>query len=234
MTTESAPLTPDFNMPDSADAVLQKFRERDEKLYMTLAEAQVLSVALADAVVAAGIQPDKVIGVANGALMPATLVAERLQLPVEMVRIRRKGSGIKRRLSRLPFLRELVTWLYRLPGTHQLLRFVMNRFNRLEEADAGSATTVASATTLLVVDDAIETGQTLKRILDIQQSQNPGARVVNAVISWSIGFREKGQCAVNPDVYLSDRIHHYPWSQNSPAFAEYQTWLAERGLREWD
>lgn len=223
----------DSNMPDTA-AVLTRYRDCDEKLYMTLSEAEALSVALAEAVLAAGIRPDKVIGVANGALMPATLVAEKLQLPVEMVRIRRKGSGLKRRLSKLPFLRDAVTTLYRLPLSHQVLRFVMNRFNRLEESQQEAPVSQPQGGTVLVVDDAIETGQTLQRIIENQQQQNPGAKVVNAVISWSIGFREKGQSAVAPDVYLSDRIHHYPWSQNSPEFADYQRWLAVRGLREWD
>ncbi|MDO6461355.1 phosphoribosyltransferase [Granulosicoccaceae sp. 1_MG-2023] len=220
--------------PEAAAAALGKYRTLNEKSFMSMAEAEALSAALADAVTAAGIRPDKIIGVANGALMPATLVAERLGMPVEMVRIRRKGSAIKRRLSKLPGLRALVTTLYRIPGTHQLLRFVMNRFNRLEEADLDAVLPDKTGTTVLVVDDAIETGQTLKRILDLQQEQNPGARIVNAVISWSIGYREKGQCVVTPDVYLCDRIHHYPWSQNSPEFTDYQQWLGARGLQEWD
>ena len=169
-------------MPDTTAAVLAKYRDCNEKLYMTLSEAEALSVALAEAVLAAGIRPDKVIGVANGALMPATLVAEKLQLPVEMVRIRRKGSGLKRRLSKLPFLRDAVTALYRLPLSHQVLRFVMNRFNRLEESTQEAPVSQPQGGTVLVVDDAIETGQTLQRIIENQQRQNPGAKVVNAVI----------------------------------------------------
>ena len=211
-----------------------KYRDLDDKLFMTVDEAVSLSEELARQVAESDIQVDKVIGVANGALLPATVVAERLSLPVEMVKIRRKGSKIKRRLSKIPLLRQLVTLLYSLPGFHTLLRWAMDRFNRLEDNTAPVEASDAKDIGILVIDDAIESGQTLKRIVEMQHSEHANARLYSAVISWSKAYKNSVEDSISPNFYITERIQHYPWSQNSPSLSDYHAWLEAHGLTEWD
>ncbi len=221
-------------MLDSEKEIFEKYRLIDDKLFMSVHEAEILSRGLAEKVMAEGIKVDKVIGIANGAILPATVIAEYMSLPLEMERIRRKGSGIKRKLAKVPFLLELVTFMYKLPITRDVLKFVMNKFNRLEENDSQQQSESQEESTVLVVDDAVETGQTLKRIIEIQLEINPSVKIYTAVISWSVAFKNPVPGAVEPDFFISKRIQHYPWSQNSDHFADYQKWLQDRGLQEWE
>ena len=222
-------------MAPSDQEIAEKYRQLDDKLFMSVHEAEALSREMARLVKDSGIEIHKVVGVANGAFLPATIVAERLDVPLEMVRIRRKGSGLKRRLAKVPFLRGLVTVMYKLPVLHSLLRWVMDKFNRLEDnSDQGSQSAGPTGVGILVVDDAIETGQTLKRIMEMQAGDNTDARMYSAVISWSVAYKNVVEGAVKPDFYISKRVQHYPWSQNSNHLADYQAWLSERGIVEWD
>ena len=222
-------------MVPSDQEIADKYRDLDDKLFMSVHEAEALSREMARLVKDSGIEIHKVVGVANGAFLPATIVADYLSVPLEMVRIRRKGSGLKRRLAKVPFLRELVTVMYKLPVLHHLLRWIMDRFNRLEDnSEQDQLSSGQSDVGILVVDDAIETGQTLKRIMEMQAVDNTNARMYSAVISWSVAYKNVVEGAIEPNFYISKRVQHYPWSQNSNHLDDYQSWLSERGLVEWD
>ncbi len=221
-------------MLDSEKEIFEKYKLIDDKLFMSIHDAEVLSKGLAEMVMAEGIKVDKVIGIANGAILPATVIAEYMSLPLEMERIRREGSGMKRKLARVPFLLELISVMYKLPVSRDLLRFVMNKFNRLEENDNKQQSGDQEELTVLVVDDAVETGQTLKRIMEMQLEQNSAVKIYTAVISWSVAYKNPVPGAVEPDFFISKRIQHYPWSQNSNHFTDYQKWLKDRGLQEWE
>ena len=214
--------------------IFEKYRLIDDKLFMSVDEAEILSRGLAEMVMADGIKVDKVIGIANGAILPATVIAEYMSLPLEMERIRRKGSGLKRKLAKVPFLLGLITAMYKLPISRDVLRFVMNKFNRLEENESQQQSDDQEELTVLVIDDAVETGQTLKRIMEMQLDVNPATTIYTAVISWSVAFEKPVSGAVEPDFFISKRIQHYPWSQNSNHFSDYQKWLKDRDLQEWE
>ena len=96
-------------------AIISRYADADEKLFMSVDEALVLSRELAERVRQSGFRPEKIIGVANGALLPATVVAESLDLPLEMVRVRRKGSTIKKRLAKFGLVRSVVSFLTNFP-----------------------------------------------------------------------------------------------------------------------
>ncbi len=219
-------------MTDKHRSIVDRYSRIDDKVFMTLDEAAVLAEELAVRVNKSGFQANKVIGVANGALMPATIISDYLDIPLEILRVRRKGSRIKKNLAKFGFLRKLVSFLYGLPVTKSVLRFTMDRFNRLENSPKSSASVKRSVQNLLIVDDAIESGQTLQRIIEMQ-GINAKQSIKVAVISWSRNYTGKKYDCV-PDYYISERIQHFPWSQNSPANAEYLGWLKERGIQEWD
>ena len=221
-------------MHNSEHKVLEKYRLIDDKIFMSVEESEILSRGLAKEVIGKGIKVDKVVGVANGAILPATIIAEYLSSPLEMELIRRKGSGIKQKLEKVPFLREFITIMYKLPVSRDVLKFIMNKFNRLEDNQSQQQSASQDELTILIVDDAIETGQTLKRIVELQREVNSAATIYTAVISWSIAYRNPVQNAVTPDFFISKRIQHYPWSKNSKYLADYETWLQDRGLKEWE
>ncbi len=110
----------------------------------------------------------------------------------------------------------------------------MNKFNRLEENESQQQMGNQEELTILVIDDAVETGQTLKRIMEMQLEKNSAAKIYTAVISWSVAYKNPVPDAVEPDFFISKRIQHYPWSQNSNYFPAYQKWLKDRGLQEWE
>lgn len=212
-------------------AVKDKYAEADDKLFMTLEEAIELSEDLARMVRASEFDVEKVIGVANGALLPSSIVAAELDKPLEIVRIRRKGSKIKKRLARFSFIRNVVSALYNNKLTRPVLRIVMDRFSALDDQDQSAVVEVDKPQRILIVDDAIETGQTLQKVID--QHSRDGNEIQVAVISWSIDYPNK-TAEINPEFVISTRIHHYPWSQNSPYLHDYTQWLESRGLKEWD
>lgn len=211
--------------------VTAKYTEADDKLFMTLSEAELLSIALADRVRESGFEVEKVIGVANGALLPSSIVAKELGKPLEIVRIRRKGSKIKKRLARFGFIRKFVSALYNNTLTKPLLRIVMDRFSALDQTDDSTVVSTSKPCNILVVDDAIETGQTLQKVID--QHSADGSEIQVAVISWSVAYENK-KAQITPEFVISKRIHHYPWSQNSPYLQDYTNWLESHGLKEWD
>lgn len=211
--------------------VFDRYSAIDEKLYMTLDESLALSKDLATLVQQSGFQPDKVIGIANGALLTSTIVAKDLDAPLEVVRIRRKGSRIKKRLAKYSWLRRLVSALYDNPVTRPILRILMDYFSRLDKSEDKASDGATTPKRILVVDDAIETGQTLQKVLETYTADAEEVRI--AVISWSYAYAHK-KADIKPDYLITKRIHHYPWSQNSPSLADYQAWLLDNKLQEWD
>lgn len=212
-------------------AVMAQYAEADDKLFMTLEEAVLLSKELADRVRESDFDVEKIIGVANGALLPSHIVADELNKPIEIVRIRRKGSKIKKRLARFGFIRKFVSALYNNKLTRPALRIVMDRFSALDKTDESNIVSASKPSKILIVDDAIETGQTLQKVID--QHSADGSEIQVAVISWSVAYKNK-KAEITPDFVISKRIHHYPWSQNSPHLQDYTKWLESRSLKEWD
>ncbi len=214
--------------------IVEKYRNIDNKVFMSIYEAEVLSMELARRIKEKNLKIDKIIGIANGAILPVTIISNFLGLPMEMIKIRRKGSGIKRKLSKVPFILNFVAFFYKLPFSKYLLISIMDRFNQLEDSNSdGLVTDGIEGSTILIVDDVIDSGQTLKRIYDMQFELNSNVKLYSAVISWYSSCQNKIEGAFEPDFFTSKKIHHYPWSQNSMYFSEYQQWLANRDLNEW-
>ena len=219
-------------MSSDAETIVERYTHVDDKLFVSLTEAIVLSEALAVRVKESGFCPNLIVGIANGALLPATIVSESLDLPLQIVRVRRKGSLIKQKLARFAFIRNMVSFLYNLPITRPLLRVVMDQFSALDKNHSELVEDHKTYKNILVVDDAIETGQTLEYEVNTQISGKISDYKI-AVISWSIHYK-KIKSKLKPDFYISERIHHYPWSQNSPYLEEYSNWLQDRKIKEWE
>lgn len=235
-------------------AVVEKYATVDDKLYMTVEEAVTLSRELAARVRTLEPAPALVVGVANGAFLPATVVARELGVPLEMIRIQQRGSIWKERLTRIPGVRPFFAFWFRIPGVRAPLAWAMGRLASLAEpshhetdalekavAEGAAAEGAAAegraaeppaadrpdAPRVVLVDDAVASGQTLQLATRLIR-EHMGADVVTAVLAFS-EYREETTLQ-RPDLFIGRRLQHYPWSHNSPHYGRYQQWLAEHDL----
>jgi hypoxanthine phosphoribosyltransferase len=211
--------------------VYERHARLDRKVYMTLEEAIGLSQALAARVRALAPTAELAVGLANGAVMPTWIVAEALGIPFHMVKVRRQGSRLKQRLSALKRLLRLPPGLLRHPLVNAFSLAFDRRFGRIEEARAALDLPVAGKT-VLVIDDCIDTGASLAHVRERLVAAG-AARVQIAVICWSNKHDTELLHGVVPDVHLHRRIQYYPWSINSPHYADFVAWLDAAGLSLW-
>jgi adenine/guanine phosphoribosyltransferase-like PRPP-binding protein len=221
-------------MPQDAaeEATVQRYLAPQDKLNMTLPEAEQLSRRLARDLQRLPGEIDLVVGLANGALLPTKVVAETLDLPFQMVKVRRQGSrwiqrlqGVKRALK-LPS--GLITW-----GPFGLFWYwFQRRFNKLEKSENSFSFEVRGKH-IALIDDCIVSGGSIRYVQD--RLQEAGAASVRVgVICWSDD--EKAIDAsknVVPDVYLHRAVHFYPWSSSSPHLGVFEAWLRDRKLELW-
>ncbi|WP_158291995.1 phosphoribosyltransferase [Paracraurococcus ruber] len=206
-----------------------KYAAARDKIYMTMPEAVSLSEDLAAEIAAAGGVPDLVVGLANGALVPAKIVAGQLGVPFEIVQVRRIGSRYKQYLFRLKQMLGLPNWLVTLPVLMPLWRLLQTRHETLEVSQDGFGFDVTGRD-VVIVDDAIHTGASLRYVR--QRIQDAGARRIRtAVICWYQGEGDSGSW--QPDIWLHRKDQYYPWSNVSPHYAEFEAWLRRNGLVLW-
>lgn len=218
--------------PD-VDAIVRKYAEIGEKINMSLDEAVALSKGLARVVARGDYRPNYVIGIANGALLPTQVLATELALPFEYIRMRRQGSRWKRRLAKVPGLRSVFSLLFRAQLFARLVAPVIDRVNKLESEDVDEKALPHRGRRILLVDDAIESGQSIAAAVELLKAQGASSVEV-AVISWSRRLDSEQNHGVVPDYVLNRRLQHYPWSENNPQVHAYREWLSAHDLAEWD
>lgn len=209
--------------------IVKKYAEIDDTIFMSVEEAKVLSEELAERAKQLNIEFDEIVGIANGARLMTTIIAEKMGLPFQMLKIRRKGSVIKEYLSRFPLLIRFFSFWYSIPVLKYPLVRVMCRLRGL--ADTSDISTakkgeVNKPKNILIVDDALEFGSTIQAAKTIMQNNNDNTNIVVAVISWRV-LRPNEEQVANPDIFITRMVHHYPWSMNSPHYEEYEQWLAD-------
>ena len=198
-------------------------------MFITLAEAERLSQALADQILKSFGRPDLLVGIANGAILPTKIAADHLGVPYEIVRVRRQGSRIKQRLV---FIKKA----FRIPGRAMTFgplmwfwRKFQDRYSSLEQTDDAFNFSI-NGRTVVLIDDEIVTGASVKYVRD-ELIARGCASVRIAVIGWYRGKGDSGDFA--PDTYLIAEHKFYPWSHNSPDYSAFESWLGENNLRLW-
>lgn len=205
--------------------LLAKFAKTQEKFFMTMDEALALSREIARRVSTLPEQPELVVGIAGGGLLLAKVISLTLNLHMETVLIQRKGSRIKEKASRIPGLVTLTSAWFQIPGLNIPLKYMMNRFSSLAPI-AQHLTPDVLQKHVLLVDDAIETGQTLISARDILIAGGASS-IKTAVLAWSNHGDGTNQDYVCPDMFIGRRVQHFPWSRNSPYRHEYERWLTQ-------
>lgn len=174
------------------------------------------------ALVRADFQPDALIGIRSGGLHVADAMARslRTQLPVLSITCRRASTAHKQRSSTLkslvtslprPIVDKLRVWEHAMltrrsrPVADHPYHFDPAELATLDDwlAQAGDRPS------LLVVDDAIDTGATLSHVMDMLQRHAPQqARIKSAVITVTTR-----QPLIQPWYSLYDRqLCRFPWS----------------------
>lgn len=205
--------------------LLAKFSKTQEKFFMTMDEAIALSREIALRASILPEQPEIIIGIAGGGLLLAKVVALALNLPMETILIQRKGSRIKEKASMIPGLVPLASAWFQIPVLNIPFKYMMNRFSSLAPFSQDLTPHVFHKHVLLV-DDAIETGQTL--ISARETLIAAGASTIRtAVLAWSNHSDVTNQEYVRPDMFIGRRVQHFPWSRNSPYRHEYERWLVQ-------
>ena len=214
------------------EAITRRYAATQEKLYMTMPEAEALSRQVGRELKRVPDRFDLVVGLANGALLPTRIIAEELGVPYEMVKVRRQGSrwiqrlqGVKRALS-LPS--GLLTW-----GPFGLFWYwFQRRFNKLEKSEKSFDFEVAGKH-IALIDDCIVSGGSVRYVLD-RLVEAGAASVRVGVICWSDDQKAIDPTKnVVPDVYLHRAVHFYPWSSSSPHLQEFEGWLRARKMELW-
>lgn len=213
-----------MNYTDYQKEVARYFSISEEKLFMTIDQAEAVSAELGRRLYRKYPEVDCIVGIANGGLLPAYIVSKTMKLPLKIIDIRRRGSSIKHKLFRLAPLSNLIFALYQL----QPIRRVMGPLsNRLAVPVVRQSPQIKSIRNCALVDDAIETGRTLARAKMILEKQ--GLRnIVTAAISWSHLYTDT---SYPPDIHICRRVHHYPWSGNNPEYKKYQSWLKNKDVK---
>lgn len=222
-----------LSSPETAeDATARRYLETGDKLNMTLTEAEQLSRRLGRELHRLPGHFDLIVGLANGALLPTKVVAETLDLPFEMVKVRRQGSrwiqrlqGVKRALK-VPS--GLITW-----GPFGLFWYwFQRRFNKLEKSENSFSFPVRGKH-IALIDDCIVSGGSIRYVQD-RLLEAGAASVRVGVICWSDDEKAIDRSKnVVPDVFLHRSVHFYPWSSSSPYLGAFETWLKDRKLELW-
>jgi hypoxanthine phosphoribosyltransferase len=215
---------------NDSGAIVKKYTESDKKLYMPMSEAIALSHELARRVTEKGICPDRIIGIANGALVVTQIIAADLDIPFDVITIRRKGSAVKSKLSHYTILIKLVSTWYKVPILNLPLVWAMKMMYGFKHDPSWIDATKCRGRHILLVDDATNSGKTLRRA-ECFLTDNGCTQVTTAVISISkYAYSKKGVVPYIPDIYIAKRVHHFPWSVNNPDYPRCKTWLKQHGL----
>ena len=211
--------------------IVKKYAKIENKTFMTVDEAVELSSELAERALKTDIQFDGVVGIANGARLMTTIIAKNLGVSYQMLTIRRQGSLVKNYLGRFSFVVRFFSTWYSTPVLNYPLIKVINNMGKLKiENVKGNEGGFKGKKNILIVDDALDFGSTIQAAKQIIKKENKECKTVVAVISWAHLKPHKKQ-VTGPDIFISRKIQHFPWSLNNPHYKEYEHWLEMHDAR---
>jgi predicted phosphoribosyltransferase len=225
--------------------IVKKYAETRSKLFMTLSEAEALSIELATRIrykILPDISDNQVIvtGIANGGLMVAKIVSETLGMPFETIRIRRSGSRLKRRMGKYGWVVLLVETLLRNRLLKKMWQFINSKMRTLEiETEVKSSKESISQFAsfkgkyVILVDDCILSGETIQLAKKTLLKAGSIDVLTGVLTLHNTENDQNNSIQFDPIVYLNTRIAHYPWSQNNKEYKNFLIWLNGRGIKPW-
>ncbi len=202
--------------------ILLKFANTREKLFMSVNEAIVLSQEIVRRISTLPNRPKIIICIGGGAILMSKVVSSSLGIPMKTIWIQRKGTIIKEKLSIIPGLNALISQWHQIPVLNIPLKYMMNKFSYLSTASQ-QLTPEVQGRYVLILDDAIETGQTLIRATKIVHTSKARS-IKTAALAWSDRSDLNQEDRIQPDIFIGGRVQHFPWSKNSPYRLDYEKW----------
>jgi adenine/guanine phosphoribosyltransferase-like PRPP-binding protein len=221
-------------MDDDAE-VTTAFSNRRNKGYVSIAEAESLGREIARRALSFSSKPDLVVGIANGALLITWVVSDELELPFEIVDVRRKGTRLKRRLVQIKEALRIPSAVVTSGPMATFWRLFEHTFYKFWPTQLEAATNELSfdvqGKNILLLDDCIVTGASVKFVYG--QLVKAGARAVTVGVICISGDSPLRESDVGfPAMHISRLVHFYPWSVNHPDHDKYQRWLTLRNLQQ--
>jgi adenine/guanine phosphoribosyltransferase-like PRPP-binding protein len=213
----------------TSEDIVARYEVVDNKLFMTMDEALVLSKEIASRIRISEVNPEAVVGIANGALLVTKVIADELGLPMVITGVRRRGSRIKDVVCRVPWLKRFFVAVYRIPIVRLPLYYTLRSLEDIETGNLPATEFKVNGFKVALIDDCIESGRSIKVTRDALLAAG-ATDVMVCCISWSRKADSASTYGVVPDVYLSRRVHHYPWSRNSRYWMEFEDWVKASGL----
>jgi hypoxanthine phosphoribosyltransferase len=203
---------------------------KEQSINATIADVTDLARDLAGEIAALSPRADMIVGLANGAFLPAKVVGETLGLPWHMVKVRRKGTRYKRALSSIAKALRIPPQLILWGPFRAMWVFFQDRTSKLEESGDPLGFDPAGRH-VVMVDDVVETGNSFRLVAD-KLTAAGAASVRTAVYCWSVMPKIPEEQS-RPDIHLHRRIQFYPWSQNTTQVGAFDRWLADNRLELW-
>lgn len=198
---------------------------------MPLEDALSLSEAFADRLHDTNPHVDAIVAIANGAFVVGKIVAARYNLPLTVVRARRSGSRIKRKLKAIKDFLHIPSSLVMF-GPLRILWGIFQKAHDNIEEHAEFFSVDVSGKTVLLVDDCVISGKSLIYVKDKLLAAG-AKRVITAALCFFDSHGKMDAPLFEPDYFLHRTFHFYPWANHSPYWNEYETWLQKEGLELW-
>ncbi len=197
---------------------------------MTMDEAVAISREIAYRVSALSNPPEILISIAHGATLMSKVISTELKIPLETILIQRKASMVKEKVSRIPGLRALISYWYHTPGLNIPIKYFTRWLSSLSRVTPQS-TPIVDGKRVLLVDDVIETGKTLRTAMHILHTT--GAQSINtAVLAWADASDLIQEESIRPDIFIGRSVQYFPWSRNSPYWHEYKSWIEQNHVND--
>jgi len=190
------------------------------KTVITANEARLKSLCmeLGRKVVISNLKPDIIIGIKSGGAVVSNYICqlpEFIECVHEVVKLQRASTlrkekmNIKKFISKMPYV---VTNFLRLIESG-ILEYKHNRMNDADsdvriEISPEILRKIKMASHLLIIDDAVDSGRTMKTIKDYIQSLNRNLNIKTAALT--VTFQKP---LIIPDFYLfKNTLIRFPWS----------------------
>ncbi len=200
-----------------------------EGRHLDLDVAVACSLAVASRVRESGFIPDVVVGIREGGILPARVIADALGARCEMISVRRRMSFLKHQRAVRVLARYLGEYFQQFYRMRRLMRMVNKVPGRTIDR-RGDGLGVTPASKILLVDDFSYSGETLLaagRHLEAcgASGQNIRTAAIVAIASATAGRIYRPTYALAEQVWV-----YFPWSTNSDHYAAYVRWKTAAGI----
>jgi len=198
----------------------------DGTVRLSLGQSLEYSRALAAAVARSRFQPDLVLGICEGGVLPAHVVAAELGARCAFLSVRRPASTVKHSLAGR-FAAWAISGLYARSLRVRRVTELANRSHRRTVQVSVDAVPRVGERRILVVDDFSETGTTFRVALQTLRSADHDLDIRSAVLTQLAGRQAS---VFEPEYCISHDWLSFPWSTNSEEYGAYEEWKRRQSI----